>query len=407
MMRRFLAGVALVAVGACACAQTDILDAGRVVKDSGELSVPVYRVAITSDSPQLESLAKRAFGLHGSYKLARPADAQFEFAFSQAGPDSVRLTIKGGRSYEETVSGANLVNALMKACDVVVNKTIGAPGFFAGTVAFSYSRDGGDLSEICVSDMVFQKVRKLTNDKAASLMPHFSPNGKKVMYTGYYRSGFMDLFEINLSANSRRAFASFKGSNTGGAFSPDGSKVAMVLSSTGNAEVWTANADRTGFKRITNTPTAVESSVGFSPDGSKLIFASDSGYGKPQIYICPANGGKMTRLPTNVSGYCSEPVWNWVKPNLIAFTGAPRAGKGSDFQVFVYDMLKRQSKCVTRGVSASSPVWLNDGRHLICAKAFGKMRRLYVVDTETGSEKPMHTAGFGSVKEPDFVYTSK
>lgn len=383
----------------CARAQSDILDAGYVAGDSGQLNVPVYRIAVTSPSQEMETLAKRAFNLHGSYKIYRPADAQFVFDFAPAGENSVKLSIKGGRVYEQTVSGSSSLDALMRACDVAVQKTIGTPGFFAGTIVFSYSKNGGDNTEICISDMVFQKTRRLTGDNKASLMPHFSPSGNKVMYTGYYRSGFMDLYEINLLSNTRRTFASFKGSNTGGAFSPDGTKVAMILSTSGNPEVWTANADRTGFRRITRTPNAVESSASFSPDGTKLIFASDDRT-KPQIYVCPVGGGKMTRLPTNVSGYCSEPTWNKVNPNLIAFTGA----RGKGFQVFVYDMAARKSKCVSSGESTSSPVWLNDGRHLICAKAFGKMRRLYVIDTETGSQKPLHSAEYGSLKEPDFVY---
>ena len=141
----------------------------------------------------------------------------------------------------------------------------------------------------------------------------------------------MDLYSIDLATNTRKVFASFKGSNTGGSFSRDGSKVALILTSSGNAEVWTANASGGGFKKLTNTK-ATESSPGFSPDGSKVVFASDF-MGGPQIYTMPSSGGKMQRVNTRMSGYCSEPAWNPRDPNKIAFTAA--AGKG--FQVAVYD----------------------------------------------------------------------
>lgn len=400
MIRRAFIGI-LLSAAACvnSLAQQDI---NIKIVDRGErLNVPVYRVAVTSDNPDLLNGAKRAFGLHGSYILTTPAKAQFTFSFTQAGANAVKVGIHGGTSYEQLCTGENLTAALMKACDVAVLKTLRTPGFFAGKIVFSYSRSGAQNSEICISDIIFKSVRAITKDKSDSLMPHFSPDGSKVMYTGYYRSGFMDLFQVNLSTNTRKAFASYKGSNTGGEFSPDGSKVAMILTATGNAEIWTANANGSGFKRITKT-SATESSASFSPDGSKILFASDF-RGSPQIYTMPASGGAPSVVRTNISRYCSEPTWNPKDPNKIAFTIA----QGRGFQVAVYDFSKRVSEVVSEGASTSTPKWLNDGRHIICAKANGKSRQLYIIDTETKRQAPLHTPSFGSVKEPDFVYNPR
>lgn len=387
----------------CACASAQAQqDINVTVRGEGNrLNVPVYRIAIASDTPELLASAKRAFALHGSYIISAPARAQFTFAFNKAGANAVKASIKGGTSFEQTCSGATLTEALMKACDVAVERTLGTPGFFAGKLVFSYSRSGAQKSEICVSDMVFKNIRALTNDKSDSLMPHFSPDGSKVMYTGYYRTGFMDLFQIDLRSNSRRVFAAYKGSNTGGTFSRDGSKVALILTATGNAEIWTANASGGNFKRMTKT-SATESSPSFSPDGSKLLYASDF-MGAPQIYVMPVSGGKSVRVRTNVSRYCSEPTWNPKHPEKIAFTIA----QGRGFQVAVYDFNTGRSEVVSSGSSTSNPKWLNDGRHIVCTKASGSSRQLYVVDSETKRQCPLHTASFGSAKEPDFVYTAK
>ena len=380
-------------------AQTAI-EGGTVTQHVAKFNVPVYRVHISSDDAELADMAKRAFNLHGSYKQVPAGNAQFVFNFSPQGANAVKLTIRGGSVYEQVCAGSTKTQALLKACDAAVARTLRTPGFFAGTIAFSIVRGEGK-SEICTSDIIFKNVRKLTNDNSDSLMPHFSPDGKKIMYTGYYKSGFMDLFEIDISSNTRRTFAAYKGSNTGGSFSPDGSKVAMILTSSGNAEVWTASSNGTNFRRMTKT-SATESSASFSPDGSKLIFASDS-RGGPQIYTMPSAGGKMQIVPTRISRYCSEPIWNKANPNLIAFTAA--VGKG--FQVAVYDFSERNSRWITSGASSAGAVWLNDGRHLICTKTEGKKTRLYVVDSETNSQKPLHTSAFGSTKEADFVYNPR
>ncbi len=395
MLRRAFLGVFAFAVFSASAQNIDITVVGKY-----KSSVPVYRVAVSSPNADMAALAKRAFGLHGSYKLVGPGQAQFSFNFEPAGENAVKLTIKGGTTYERVCRGKTSVEALMRACDEAVLRTVRTPGFFAGKLVFSYFKSGSNTSEICTSDMVFRSVRSVTRDGNESLMPHFSPDGGKILYTGYFKTGFMDLFEIDLSSNTRRTFASFKGSNTGGSFSPDGSKVALILTSSGNAEVWTANAKGGGFKRLTRTPNATESSPSFSPDGQKIVYASDS-RGGPQIYIIPAAGGKPQAVPTQMSGYCSEPAWNPVDPTKIAFTAA--VGKG--FQIAVYDSKARSSKWISSGDNTSGAVWLNDGRHLVCTKSRGDRRTLYVIDSETGHAQPLHTQGFGNAKEADFHYS--
>lgn len=366
--------------------------------DAEHSNVPVYRVAIKSADAALKNLATRAFSLHGSYILVPESKAQFVFDFSPAGNNAVRVSIRGSGSLERVVGGSNQVNALMKACDFAVEKTLRKRGFFAGKLAFSYSRAGGKTSEIAVSDMVFKHIRVITKDKSDSLWPHFSPDGSKIAYTGYYRAGLMDLFLIDLNSNTRKTLAAYKGSNCGGAFSPDGSRMAMVLTTSGNAEVWVGNSQGRGLRRITRT-SATESSASFSPDGSKLVFASDM-RGYPQIYTMPANGGRMQVVNARLSKYCSEPDWNWTNPELIVFTIA----QGKGFQVATYNFLTRQAKVVSRGASTSGAKWLSDGRHIVCQKSFGKTRRLYVIDTETGRQTPLHSATLGSLSDPDFVY---
>ena len=122
--------------------------------------------------------------------------------------------------------------------------------------------------------------------------------------------------------------------------------------------------------------------------------------GGPQIYTMSSAGGKISRVATRISGYCSEPIWNKTYSNLIAFTAA----QGKGFQLAVYDFKTGTSKWVSSGASTAGAVWLNDGRHLLCTKTEGKKTRLYVVDTETSSQKPLHSSSFGSTKEADFVY---
>ncbi|MFI3291023.1 MAG: hypothetical protein R3Y46_03985 [Opitutales bacterium] len=374
-------------------------NAGVVSVDRGVAKAPIYRIAIESDSPDLKAWAKTAFAVHGSYEVM-PKDTQFVFRFTNVGFNAISLSITGSGSFEQVVYGDSTYDALLKACDLAVTKTLGSVGFFAGKIAFSSDKTSN--KEIYIGDLFFSKVRQFTNDKSSSILPHWSADGNKLFYTGYFRSGFMDLYECDLVNKTRRIFANYRGTNTGGAPSPDGSRVAMILTSTGNAEIWTASTNKTDFKRITRTA-AVESSVSFSPDGRNLVFSSDE-RGGPQIYVMPVNGGKAQRIPTNISGYCSEPTINPIFPTQIAFTAAVSAS----FQVAVYDAKTGKSRFVTTGnFRATQPKWCSDGRHIIFTKEIGKMTSICIVDSITGKQRALHSKALGNCTGATFFYPYK
>ena len=378
------------------------IDAGTVVTSAGTLNVPVYRVAVECADSDVSALARRVLPTHGSFNLAAKSNAQIIFSITRTSPTSVRLSLGGVKGFDRSFSGEDWREALMKALDAATEAILGTPGYFNGKIAFTHSSGANKPSQIYLSDIGFQKVKALTADKTDSIMPHISPDGTKVSYTGYFRSGFMDLFEINLNTKTRRTLASYKGSNTGGAYSPDGSKIAMILSTTGNAEIWVGSASGKGLKRLTRT-SATESSASFNADGSKIVFCSDP-RGAPLIYTMPVSGGKISSVPTNISNYCSEPAWNWRDPNKIAFTAAVSRG----FQVAVCDLKQRRSEWITSGGNTSWPVWLNDGRHLICTRGVrGGKTSLWLVDTATKKQTKLHSDAFGNTSEASFAYPSR
>ncbi len=173
----------------------------------------------------------------------------------------------------------------------------------------------------------------------------------------------------------------------------------MSLTSVGNAEIYVAASIDNKPRRLTANK-SLEASPTWSPDGRRLAFTSDA-RGKPQIYEMSANGGPMRRIPTNVSSYCSEPTWNPVKENLIAFTAAVSGG----FQIALYDSTKRKSEILTSvSQSAVEPTWLNDGRHLVFTKRQNGRMRLMLLDTETKKISALHVPNFGDASSASFVY---
>jgi TolB protein len=366
-------------------------------RDIGDITVAVdarmVSVHVSANTPELNTLALEAFRAHGRYQVV-PSGGQFDIKFTQLAPTQVRVDVTKGATvtpvHSQVVTGTSPRNALLRAADVAVEKTngLGLRGFFASRLAFVGSRGRG--GEIFVGDLFFGEVRQLTQDRAQMLSPRWSPDGSRLVYTSFYKSGFPDIFQIDLNTYQRTTLVSLQGTNSGARFSPNGQQLAMVLSGEGNPEIYVGNAQGRLLRRLTRTD-AVEASPCFSPDGSRLVFTSDA-VGGPQLYTMSVAGGTMTRLPTAISGYCAEPDWSRGNPNRIAFT--MRIGKG--YQIAVYDLATHQSQRVSHApFDGLEPSWLADGRHLVYTARTASDSRICILDTETGKSTTVAPPSLG------------
>jgi TolB protein len=369
----------------------------QTARDIGDITVSVdaklVSVHVSANTPDLNALAMQAFRAHGRYALVN-SGGQFDIKFTLLAPTQVRVDITKGAAatpvHSQVVTGTSSRNALLRAADVAVEKTngLGLRGFFASRLAFVSSR--GRTEEILVGDLFFGEIRQLTQDRAQMLSPRWSPDGSRLVYTSFYKSGFPDIFQIDLNTYQRTTLVSLKGTNSGARFSPNGQEIAMVLSGEGNPEIYVGNSQGRLLRRLTHTD-AVEASPCFSPDGSRLVFTSDAA-GGPQLYTMPVSGGTMTRLPTAISGYCAEPDWSRGNPNRIAFT--MKIGRG--YQIAVYDLATHQSQQVSKApFDGVEPSWLADGRHLVYTARTTSDSRICILDTETGKSTTVTPGGLG------------
>ncbi|MEO7413506.1 MAG: biopolymer transporter Tol [Opitutaceae bacterium] len=353
-------------------------------------------VRVTASTPELTALAQQAFSVHGRYKLVTTGHA-YEIKFSLVSATQVRVEITKGAAGApffpgEVATGTSTRNALLRAADIAVVKTNGQGlrGFFTAKLAFI--RDQGRVKEVCVSDLLFGEVKQVTHDNALALTPRWAPDGTKLLYTSYYKSGSPDIFQINLGTNQRTNFVSFRGTNTGAHFSPNGSQVAMILTGEGTTEIYTSSAQGGRVSRVAKTRTdAAKSSPCFSPDGSRIVFAMEPG---PQLYVMPVSGGTPQRVFRDF-GYAAEPDWSMTKPNLIACT--VRSG---GFQIAVYDFNTNKATVVSKApFDGIEPSWLADGRHLVYTARTRTESRVCILDTETGRTAFISPKAFGNASQ--------
>ena len=391
-MHKFLCLLLLLALAAApaAFAQRQI---GEVTIDVDKDKVPIR---VSANTPELQALALQAFSAHGRYKLVA-SGYLFDVRFSALTATQVRVDISRGLMdtpvASEVVSGTSPRNALLRAADVAVVKTngVGLRGFFTSRLAFILEH--GRAEEIGTSDLFFGEARQITHDNAHALMPRWSPDGTRIVYTSYYKSGFPDIFLIDLATLRHDVFVSFRGTNQSARFSPDGSHVAMVLSGEGTSEVYLSNAEGRQVTRRTRSD-AVKSSPCFSPDGSRLVFAQQLG-NNPQLYVMSVAGGTPQRLVTGF-GFAAEPDWNRTHPNKIACTVKDHGS----YQIAVYDFSKGSAEIVSKAAfDGIEPSWLPDGRHLVYTARDRTTSVLCILDTETGQSRRISATNLGPIQQ--------
>ncbi len=362
-----------------------VIDAGNLEYKATQLR----SLEILSNNPEVELLAKKALRTHGDIQLTSMGTEDFKLKLDQKDAKSVRLLVEAQARtvWDQLIQGPTLQKAVLKACDVVVEKLLGQPGYFSGDLFFVGDRGQG--KDIYQSDLFFQQVLQLTHDRSDPIMPRLSPCGKALVYTTYFKSGFPDIYKIDLISKERTAIATYKGTNNGAAFSPDGQRIAMMLSSSDIPQLYVTDAKGRKPHRLTHVK-SLKASPSWRKDGQSIVYVSDE-LGGPQLFEVPATGGPSRRIPTQLSKYCVEPECH-PKDKTIIFTAAV----SKSFQIALYEGQKG-SRFITQGPEDYiEPFWLPDGRHILCTQRKKKLRKLCIVDTLTGKISLISPGDFGS-----------
>ena len=255
-----------------------------------------------------------------------------------------------------TVSAPDARALAHRLADEIVRFYTGEPGVFrTKLVAVRPRRDGG--RELVMMDADGQNARVLLSEKSLLLMPSWHPDGDRILVTSY-RGGRPELWVYRLSDRSFRKLPVGHVA-MGGAFSPDGAKVAFTAADGADTDVWVANADGSGGRRLT-TSGALDLSPTWSPDGRRLAFVSDRA-GTPQLYVMNADGSDQRRL-TFQGNYNQTPQWS-PRGDLIAFTARDER---KVFDVFVVSPETGTIQRVTQdqGRTNEEPSWAPTGRLL-------------------------------------------
>lgn len=354
-------------------------------KQFGQKPIPV---ALEGFSGEAAEVLRFDLYVQG-FSFVSPDAAQYIIRGSDAGSVSGSLTDKFANKMllSRSYNGASLRRQSHAFADDIVT-TIRSTKPIGGTkIAFKSQSPNGGSGEIYVADFDGYDEQAITSDGSIVAKPAWMPGRMALYYTSYARSN-PDIFYHSLSSGQRSVIAGYSGLNTSAAVSPDGSKVAMILSRAGSPNVWVCNADGSGLKRITHG--VEDSSPCWSPDGEWICFAAKMN-GRRVLAKAPAGGGEAQRLPTSGVANPTEPDWS-PDGKWIAFTS-----QMGDFSICV--MAADGSVAPVVLVSGQNPSWSPNSRTLIFNHGPAGHQSLAALDVFTKQYRDCHRAP-GSDSEP-------
>ena len=144
----------------------------------------------------------------------------------------------------------------------------------------------------------------VTSDATSDNYPVLSPNGNDLLYTAYMSgSSIPQLWTIPIG----RGLPTQLREGKNGQWSADSKKILFTTQdrSTGAEKIWIMAADGSSPTQITYSSDYNDIHPRFSPDGSKIVFASDrgksSGKSNYDIWIMNVDGSNPKQLTTNGS----------------------------------------------------------------------------------------------------------
>ena len=212
---------------------------------------------------------------------------------------------------------------------------------------------GNPFYQIFVMDLGTGRYRRVSPGVGRTTCSYFAPDGKKIIFASSHldpdakkhyaeeyrrreedqRTGkrrryqwdfdpYLDIFEANPDGTGLKRLTDTPGYDAEGSYSPDGKQIVFCSKRDGNLELYIMDADGRHVRKLTNAPGCYNGGPFFSPDGKRVIFRSDrQEKDHLQLYVINSDGTGERALTHNLNWVYWVPFW-YKDGKHIIFTAA-------------------------------------------------------------------------------------
>ena len=260
---------------------------------------------------------------------------------------------------------------IISGVNQITEKLTGIEGILGTSIAFTLKQPGRKKI-IALTNTHGMGLRSLTNSKEISLLPRWSPDSTKLIYTTVGNRGTTIWMHNVLKNKADELRRGEDGVTSGGTWYGNGSRVVATISMNANVDLYDIDIESGRTQRLTRH-SSIDTAPTLSPDNHNLVFVSDR-TGREQIYMRDMESGSIYRL--TFDGFSnSDPVWS-PDGTRIVFS---RSVNGRN-QIFLMDPFGDDYQQLTFGrFDSEKPTWSPDGRQIVFAADRTGIFKLYVM----------------------------
>ncbi len=286
----------------------------------------------------------------------------------------------------KTVQFGSLCAALLISAAPAVSHALN------GKIAFISSPDGD--SEIYVMNEDGSAQTRLTFNPASESGPAWSPDGSKIAFVST-RDGNQEIYVMNADGSEQTRLTQNVADDFSPAWSPDGQKIAFTTFRDGKGEIYVMNADGSMPTNLTHHP-AYDAEPAWSPDGAKIVFNSNRTPDN-DIYVMNADGTGVVRLTTHWA-HDHSAAWS-PDGSKILFTSFRDSSSNGEIYVMNADG-SGQNNVTRQPANDLSPCWSSDGTKIAFHSPRSGRHEVYVMNADGSGQTKLtasNSSGSGQV----------
>jgi len=178
--------------------------------------------------------------------------------------------------------------------------------------AYTSWSDETESYEVFVMDIDGGNVTQITSTPNGDVyVPTWSPDGGSIVYDFTPEEQNGDIYVVDADGSNSKRLTHDLANDTSPVYSPDGSKIAFASDRNGNSDVYVMNANGSGLINLTQNASAHAFEPDWSLDGSQIVFVSNRDSPEEEfteVYVIKSTGGVATRL-TNDEAHAWVTRW--------------------------------------------------------------------------------------------------
>jgi TolB protein len=231
-----------------------------------------------------------------------PTPAQQDYADWATLPRAASTGERG--TFPEAMSGAS--PALLSDCNEQTSQDR-----YTAVVYSGLSYGSGWDEDIYFSRSLCQSAERLNQDTGSDFEPRLNQAVTAVAFVSARNSTaaktITNIYTMTINGVDQRRLTFTQGQDRTPSFSPDGSRIVFASDRGGNADIYVMNSDGSGVIALTSAPEA-DVEPDWSPDGQHIAWVRRLSSGMGVLYVMDADGANPRALVT--APYAGQPVWS-------------------------------------------------------------------------------------------------